>query len=106
MKDFDAGRSAEHGLQIGEGGEGIEVRMHEGEIFDFGHVASFGPNTHFNVRQVLLQRLTPSLCGADVLIEADDEQRHVITERFGPQCAADCGLTPFESAEDQGGVRA
>jgi hypothetical protein len=41
-----------------------------------------------------------------VLIEADDEQRHVITECFGPQCAAYRGRTPFESAEDQGGVRA
>src|SRR5262249_43437163 len=53
----------------------------EGEIFDFGHVASFGLNTHLNVRELLLQHLTPGPCGADVLIEADDEQRHVTPER-------------------------
>src|SRR5262245_46175860 len=70
--------------------------MHEGEIFDIRHVASFGPNTHVNVRQVLLQRPAPSPCGANVLIEADDEQRHEITERFGPQCAADRDRTPLE----------
>ena len=41
-----AGRAAEHGFQVREGGKLVEIRMHEGEIFDVLHLAGIGPEAN------------------------------------------------------------
>ena len=48
-----AGRAAEHGFQIREGGERVEIRMHECEVFDVAHVARIRPDANRQIGKLL-----------------------------------------------------
>src|SRR4029077_17504012 len=50
--------------------------MHEGEISDFGHIAHMRPNPDLHTGKVLGKRNAPCLCGADVLVQSAEKQRH------------------------------
>src|SRR5438045_6421312 len=71
-----AGLTAEHGFQIREGGERVEIRMHEREVFDAPHVARIGPDVDWKLRYLLAERVAPLLRIADTLVQFDDQQSH------------------------------
>src|SRR5437879_2691527 len=58
---IDAGRAAEHGLQIREGGELVEIRMHEGEVVDVVQLARIRPDADWQIGNLLPERVAPSL---------------------------------------------
>ena len=68
-----AGRAAEHGFQVREGGKLIEIRMHEGEVFDVLQLARIGPDANFQIGKLLLEGVAPCLRIADTLVQLDDE---------------------------------
>ena len=68
-----AGRAAEHGFQIREGGEQVEIRMHEGEVFDVLHLARIGPDANWQIGNLFPERVAPCLRIADTLVQLDDE---------------------------------
>src|SRR4030095_4950327 len=50
--------------------------MHEGEISDIGHIAHVRPNADLHTEKMLGKRIAPCLCGADVLVQSAEKQRH------------------------------
>ncbi len=68
-----AGRAAEHGLQIREGGERVEIRMHEGEVFDVPHLARIRPDANRQIGKLFPERVAPCLRIADTFVQLDDE---------------------------------
>ena len=68
-----SGRAAEHGFQIREGGEQVEIRMHECEVFDVPHLARIRPDANWQIGNLLLERVAPCLRIADTLVQLDDE---------------------------------
>ena len=76
---LDACSPREHGLQVWKFGECAEVGMHESEVVDLFDVAGLGPDADFQIGQMLLEGVAPGGCGADVLVEIDDEQRHRVS---------------------------
>ncbi len=74
-KRLDPSRAAEHGFQVREGRKGIEIGMHEGEVFDIRDVAGLGPDADFKVGELFAERVAPCLGVADMFVEIDDKQR-------------------------------
>ena len=73
---IDPGGPAEHRLQVWEGRQLVEIRMHEREIVDVRQIAGLRPDSNFQVWQLLLERIAPGRPVADMLVEIDDEQGH------------------------------
>ena len=68
-----AGRTAEHGFQVREGGKQVEIRMHEGEVFDVLQLARIGPDANWQIGKLLPECVAPCLGIADELVQVDDE---------------------------------
>ncbi len=68
-----AGGTAEHGLQVREGGKLVEIRMHEGEVFDVLHIPGVGPEANGQIGNLLLEGIAEGLGTADDLVQIDDE---------------------------------
>src|ERR1039458_8042493 len=73
---LDTGRAAEHGFQIRKDGKGIEIGMHEGEIFDIRQNSGIGPDADLQIGKLFPERVAPCLGVADMFVEIHDEQRH------------------------------
>jgi len=82
-----AGRTAEHGLQVGKGGKHAEVRVHEREVLDVLHLARVGPEAYRQIGDLLRERVTPRLGAADDLVQIDDEQRHATSRGLRRQAS-------------------
>jgi hypothetical protein len=78
-KGVYACRAAEHRLQIGKCGKRVEIRMHEGEIFNIRHLSRIGPDANFQVWQLFGEGVAPGFRIADTLVEIDKEQRHFLS---------------------------
>ena len=63
-------------FKFGKLGKRIEIGMYEGEIFDIRQLSCIRPNTDFQIGKLCLERVTPCLGVADMLVEINDEQRH------------------------------
>jgi len=74
---LDARRAGEHGLQLRECRQTVEIRTHEGEIFNVRGVPRLRPDANFEIGELLRERVAPGRRGADDFVEIDDEQRHV-----------------------------
>ena len=68
-----AGRTAEHGFQVREGGKLVEIRMHEREVFDVLQLARIGPEANRQIGKLLLECVAKCLGTADDLVQVDDE---------------------------------
>src|SRR5207244_34983 len=75
-KRLDAGRAAEHRLQVRKRGQSVEIGMHEREILDIRQFTRFGPDANFEIGKAFGEGVAPGFRVADTLVEIDDEQRH------------------------------
>ena len=66
-----AGRTAEHGLQVREGGKLVEIRMHDCEVFDVLKFAHIGPEANRQIGKLLLEGIAKCLGTTDDLIQVD-----------------------------------
>src|SRR5436309_13928272 len=89
-KRVHSGRAAEHRFQIREGGERVEIRMHECEIFDVLYLAGIRPNANCQIGKLFLERLAPGRRVADMLVQLDDEKRHATSAASDAELPCRC----------------
>src|SRR5262249_16894468 len=75
------GRPAEHDLQVREGRQRVEIRVHEREVFDVLQVIHLRPDANGKLGDLFLERVAPCLRIADPLVEFNEKQRHTSTAR-------------------------
>ena len=68
-----AGRTAEHGFQVREGGQRVEVRMHEREVLDVLHVARIRPEANLQIGKLLAKRIGPRRRSADDVVQPNNQ---------------------------------
>src|SRR5262249_38893311 len=72
---LNPGGAAEHGLQVRERRQGVEVWMHERQIVDLRDAHRIGPEAELDLRQSRGEGLAPGVPTADA-VKTDDQQRH------------------------------
>ena len=76
-KGLHPGRAAEHRLQLRKFGQEVEIRTHEGEVFDLPHLPCLRPDADFEIGDPFRECVAPQLRVADIFVEIHDEQRHL-----------------------------
>ena len=92
-KDSTPAERLNMAFKFGKTGKGIEIGMHEGEIFDIRQLSRIRPDADFQIGKLCRERVAPCRGVADMFVEINDEQCH--NRLPGHSIIVLAGILPF-----------